>query len=96
MATYTEVKAGLDSIATLITSSGKMRDNAQAQLLSARNQLANITTQFADVIATIDGYAPTGAAETFAQAEKAKLQADFTALKSALETALDSLGVSYS
>ena len=95
MATISEVKAGLDSIAGMIAGSTKARVQAKNNLLSARNQLAAIPSQFAAVIAEIDGYTPTGAFETLAQDEKAKLASEFTALKSALETELTALGVTY-
>jgi hypothetical protein len=96
MATVSEVKAALDSIAELITGSSRSREKAKAALLAARNQLANIPTQYADEIAEIDGYAPTGAFETLAQDEKAKLASEFNSLKTALEGELNALGVSYS
>lgn len=96
MATTSEVKAALDSIADQIAGAIRMRSQAKAQLLAARNQLAAIPTTFADAISEINGYTPTGAFETLAQDEKAKLQTEFTALKSALETELTDLGVSYS
>jgi hypothetical protein len=96
MATVSEVKAALDSIAELITGSSRSREKAKAALLAARNQLANIPTQYADEIAEIDGYAPTGAFETLAQDEKSKLASEFNSLKTALEGELNALGVSYS
>ena len=95
MATISEVKAGLNAIADLISGSISGRARAKAQLLSARNQLAAIPTQYAAVIAEIDAYTPTGAFETLAQDEKAKLASEFLALKSALETELTALGVTY-
>ena len=96
MPTTSEVKAGLDAIASMISGSIQMRAKAKAQLLAARNQLAGIPSQFADVISEINGYTPTGAFETLTKDEKAKLQTEFLALKSALEAELDALGVSYS
>lgn len=96
MATISEVKSGLDAIGQLISGSVQQRERAKAQLLAARNQLSGIAGQFSDVISTIDGYTPTGAFETLAKDEKAKLQTEFQALKSALETELTALGVSFS
>lgn len=95
MATPSEVKDGMNGIAQLIAGARQQRDRAKAQLLTARNQLANIPTQFADVIATINGYAPTGAFETLAKDERAKLATEFTSLKNALETELTALGVAF-
>lgn len=96
MASVSEVKSGLQAISDLIAGSTQARDRAKTQLLSARNQLAAVPTQFSDVIATVNGYTPTGAFESLSKDEKDKLQTEFTALKSALEAELDALGVSYS
>jgi hypothetical protein len=95
MAEPSQVKTALDAIAATIATSRSMRSQAKAQLLSARNQLASIPTVHANIISTIDGYVPSGAMETLAKDEKAKLQTEFLALKSALETELSALGVSY-
>ena len=67
MSTPSEVKSGLQAISDLISGSISGRARAKAQLLAARNQLAAIPTQFADVIAEVDGYTPTGAFETLAK-----------------------------
>jgi hypothetical protein len=96
MATISQVKAGLDEIAKLIRNATSVRESAKANLLNSRNQLENLPTQFSDVIAEIDGYSPTGAFETLAKDEKAKLQTEFVALKSALETELTAIGVEFS
>lgn len=96
MATTSEVKAGLDAIAAMIAGSTQKLNQAKAALLVARNQLAAIPTQYADVINTIDAFAPTGAFQEVAKDEKGKLAAEFVALKATLETHLDALGVSYS
>lgn len=96
MSTTSEVKAVLDSIATIIAGSAQKQAQAKAALLAARNQLVAIPTQYAGVVTTIDGYAPSGAFETLAKDEKARLQTEFTALRSALEMELTALGVSYS
>lgn len=96
MATTSEVKAGLDAISAIIAGSNQKLNQAKAALLAARNQLAAIPTQYADVIETINGFTPSGAFEQLTQDEKAKLQVEFLALKSALEGHLDSLGVAYS
>lgn len=95
MSTVSEVKAALDSIAEQIAGATRMRSQAKAQLLAARNQLAAIPTTFAVAVSEIDGYTPTGAFETLAKDEKSKLASEFTALKTALETELTALSVSY-
>jgi len=95
MATTSEVKAGLDSIASLIAGSQQLEDRAIAGLLAARNQLAAIPTQFSDVLDTIDAYTPTGPFQEVTQDEKGKLATEFVALKTAIEDKLDDLGVPY-
>ena len=95
MATSSEVKAGLDGIASVIAGSIQGRANAKALLLSARNQLAGLPAQYADVLATINAYTPTGAFETLAEDELAKMTTEFTALKTALQTELTAIGVSF-
>ena len=95
MATTSEVKAGLDSIASLIAGSQQLEDRAIAGLLAARNQLAGIPTQFSDVLATIDAFTPTGSFEEVTKDEKGKLATEFLALKAAIEAKLDDLGVPY-
>lgn len=84
MATASEVKAGLDDIATSIRNSRQAYANAKARIQAAYNELNAIPTTFADLIATIDGYDGSDAFEVLAQAEKAKLAAEFTALKATL------------
>ena len=96
MATSSQVKSALDGIATMIAGATQQRERAKAQLLTARNQLANIPTQYSGEITTIDGYTPTGAFETLAKDEKSKLASEYSTLKTALENELDALGVSYS
>jgi len=81
MATASEVKAGLDDIAQSIRDSRKAFDQAKARIQAAYNQLDAIPVTFADVIAEIDGYDGSDAFEVLAQAEKAKMQAEFSALK---------------
>lgn len=96
MATPSEVKAGLDAASDLISGAIRMRAAGKAQLLAARNQLAALATQLADVISTINGYTPTGAFETLSKDELSKLTSEFQALKAALEAELNALGVTYS
>jgi len=92
MATTSEVKAALDGIAAVISGSIQGRARAKAALVGARNQLAALPTQFADALAEIGGYTPTGAFETLAQDELAKMTTEFTALKSALAAEIAAVG----
>jgi hypothetical protein len=84
MATTTEVKKALDDIATIIVTERQAYANAKARIQAASANLNAITTQYAGVITEIDGYTPTGAFETLAQDEKAKLAAEFAALRSTI------------
>lgn len=90
------VKSDLDSISKIIAGSTQQRLSAKNTLLVARNQLAAIVTTYQGTISEIDGYAPTGAFETLAKDEKAKLASEFATLKSAIEDELTALGVAFS
>jgi len=85
MATVTEVKKGLDDMATIIVAERQAFALAKARISNASGNLGLIPTQYADVLATIDAYTPTGAFETLAQDEKAKLTTEFQALKAAID-----------
>lgn len=90
-ATTSQVKAGLDDIATTIRNARASMSQAKARMTSAKNELASLPTTFATVIAQVDAYTPADAWETLQQTEKAKLAAEFTALQAAAaaaETAL--------
>lgn len=90
MATTSEVKAGLDSIAEEIAAVRKRFATAKSSIEGGSAALGNIPTKWADVIATIDGYSGTDAFEQLAQAEKAKLAAEFTALKTEIDALINS------
>lgn len=94
-ATVSEVKTALDGIAKTIAGSISARAKVKAALLAARNQLAALPTKYADELAEINGYTPTGAFETLTKDELSKLTTEFLALKTAIEGELDDLGVSY-
>lgn len=81
MATTSEVKSGLDVSASIVAEQRDIVDKAQSNADLGTAALAAITTDYADVIATIDAYAGSDVFETLTQAEKAKLQTEFTALK---------------
>lgn len=87
MATPSQVKAGLDDIATVIRTERKAVILAIARITAAEARLNNLATEYADVIATIDGFIPTGAAETLAKDDKARLQAEFVELRTKTTTA---------
>lgn len=85
MATASEVKAGLDDIASAIAAVRTRYASAKSSIEGGSAALGNLQTKHADVIATIDGYTPTGAFETLAKDEKAKLATEYQALKSTLD-----------
>lgn len=91
MATISQVKAGLDAVAQRIAQNRARAVSAKAQFTLAQNELAAIPADYADLVATIDAYTPTGAFETLAKDEKAKLVAEFTALKSVVDSAVTDL-----
>lgn len=83
MATASQVKAGLDEIASLIRDQRAVMEKVKSNAALASVALAEIPTVYADVIATIDAYAAnsTDYFERLAKAEKAKMATEFTALK---------------
>ena len=83
MATYSEMKSGLDDISGIIRNEKANMQKAKNAGVSSSAALAAITTDFAEVIATIDAIPAntTNAAEMLLKAEKAELAAEFTALK---------------
>lgn len=85
MATTTEVKRALDDISQIIVTERQAFASAKARIQTASANLSSITTQYAGVITEIDGYAPTGAFETLAKDEKARLATEFTALKAEID-----------
>ena len=85
MATTSEVKAGLDAIADKIAAVRTRFASAKSSIEGGSATLGAIPTDYADVIATINAYTPTGAFETLAQDEKAKLQTEFVALKAEID-----------
>lgn len=87
MATSSQVKAGLDSIAEIISTERQALNSAKARITASKQMLNALPTTYSDVIATIDGYTPTGAFEELSQAEKATLVTEFLALKAKATTA---------
>lgn len=85
MATYSEVKSGLDDISAAIRAAKEAYDRAKVHIQGASDSLGNIPTTYSDVITEVNGYTPTGAFETLAKDEKAKLQAEFQALKATID-----------
>ena len=90
MATTSEVKAALDDISQSIKTERQAFASAKARIVTASGNLGLIPTTFADAIATINAYTPTGAFETLAKDEKAKLQTEFLALKAEIDALIAS------
>lgn len=83
MATYSEMKVGLDTVASIIVEQRNVLSKAKQSGANASTALAAIPTTFADVIASIDAIPAntTNPAEMALKAERTKLAAEFTALK---------------
>lgn len=87
MATTSEVKKALDDIASIISNERKACTAAKNRLSVAITNLTAIPSTFSGVIAEINGYTPTGAFETLAKDEAAKLTTEYQGLKAAAEDA---------
>ena len=86
MATSSEVKAGLDAIAKDIATQRAVLQKAIDNATGASAVLGSLVTTYSGVKTTIDGYTPTGAFETLAKDELAKLTTEFQALKADADT----------
>jgi hypothetical protein len=78
----------LDEIAATIKEGDDLITSAKSRLQKAYNSLDEIPTKYADEIAEINGYTPTGAVETYAVDMKSKLTTEFVALKSIISDLL--------
>lgn len=81
MATASQVKVGLDDIASVIAAQRDVMKKAKSNAALASAALAALGTTYADVIATITAYGTSDAFEALSKAEYAKLLAEFNALK---------------
>lgn len=81
MASYSEVKAGLDHVATVIRDQRAVMLKSKSNAALASAALGALPTEFADVVATINAYGTANAAEALAKADLAKLTTEFQALK---------------
>lgn len=81
MASYSEVKAGLDAVAEIIRGARSKVLGYKAGASVVSGELSSLATTYADVIATINGYGTSNAAEALAKADLAKLTTEFNALK---------------
>lgn len=81
MASYSEVKAGLDDVAGIIREQKAVMVKVKSNAALAAAALAGLPAQYADLITTINAYGTANAAEALAKADLAKLTAEFQALK---------------
>lgn len=81
MASYSEVKAGLDDVAQIIRDQKAVMLKAKSNAALASAALGGLATTYADLIATINAYGTANAAEALAKADLAKLVTEFGALK---------------
>jgi hypothetical protein len=80
MATTSEVKAGLDNIASTIKIAREKLTTIRAQIATQETSLNSLPTRFGDVLETINGYTPSGAFEALAKDELEKLTAEYLSL----------------
>jgi len=81
MATYSEIKTGLNKIAQTIADQKAVMAKAKTNAANASTTLAALASDYGDVITTINGFGTSNAAEAACKAELAKLTAEFNALK---------------
>lgn len=86
MATASQVKTGLDRIATVIATQREVVSKAKSNSALASAALAALATDYADVIATIQSYGTSDAFEAVSKAEFAKLLAEYNALKTVADS----------
>ncbi len=88
MATFSEMKSGLDAIAVRIREQREVMKKVKSNAQGTSAALQAITVDYADVIATIDAIPAntTNTAEQLLKADKAKLATEFTALKAKADT----------
>lgn len=86
MATSSQVKSGLDSVAVRIADQRAAVLAAVKNATNAVTALNAIATDYSDMITTINNYGTTDAFEALSKAELAKLTTEFNALKTAAST----------
>ena len=88
MATTSEVKSGLDGIAGAIADNRKLAEQVESILITIGENLAALPATYADELATIGAFTPTGTFESLSQDELAKLTTEFGALQTSAANAL--------
>jgi len=85
VATYSEIKAGLDEVSRRIREQLEVARKLKGNGKIASDALAAIPADFAAVITAIQGMGDVDPAERLAKAELAKLTAEFQNLKAVLD-----------
>ncbi|MBK9284997.1 MAG: hypothetical protein IPM51_11880 [Sphingobacteriaceae bacterium] len=91
MATTSQVKAGLDDIATEIRQIRFEAGRCKITIGNVSAALANLATKYSDVVATIQTFGTTNAFEALSKAELTKLITEYQALKADLDQAVTAL-----
>jgi hypothetical protein len=91
MATSTEVNVGLYNLSLNITNIRQSLQRAKEQMTKAVNNINALSTNYNDIITTINGYTPTGAFEQVTQDELGKITTEYQALKADAEAAVAAL-----
>lgn len=86
-----QVKSGFDQIAIDIANQRSVIAGAKEQLEGAVAVLNAIPSNYTDMVAEVNGYVPTGAFETLAKDELAKLTTEFQTLRDAANAAIASI-----
>lgn len=86
MATPSEVKSGLDVISNTITAQRAVMTKAKANAQAAADALNALATNYADVVATINGYGTSDPFEAVSKAELAAMTTEFSALVGKAQT----------
>jgi hypothetical protein len=85
------VKRALDSIASCIATETNALTQAKTRITTAVANLNTLPTIHASTVSEINAYTPTGAFQTLAKDELAKLTPEFQALRTAAQGAVTAL-----
>lgn len=91
MATFTQVENALVAIPQQIDLIRRGMVTSKAKITAARNELQNLQTQHADVIATIQGYVSPDSIEQDHVDKLNKIIAEYQSLQTAIEGAVTDL-----
>lgn len=92
--TFCEVEAALDNVRNDVNNNKSRYTGAVAQILAAKNAVANLATTYAAVATEINAQAtalPNDTAWKMAKARLDKIVAEYNALRTKLQAAVDAL-----